>query len=166
MGELVLADNPQVEVATLVDVDELRALPICAAGPARLRILSDFLDATPFDPSIMDEVTLRTAFGQFLDRTGVLGPEADTATEPTMEPGGSTPDDGGAALAEAESANASETPAPAPADTDQPQSSPMAVVTVRCWNCNGTGLVEFGDDQPPAPCNMCKGTGKVEQAAA
>lgn len=166
MGELILVDNPQAEVATLVDVDEFKPLPIAAAGPARLQLLSDFQDACKFDLTEIDPDSLRIIFGSFLDSVGFF-PASDPETAPDqVEPGVGSPDDDASALAQAEAAGASDVPAAAPADTDTDAARTVAVVTVRCWNCNGTGVVEFGDDQPPAPCNMCKGTGKVQQPAA
>lgn len=166
MTDLVLLDSPSLELAVFVDVDEFRPLPMTAAGPNRVALLEAFRDATPFDLTVMNDEALRVAFGQFLERVADSTEQASETADNQVDTEPGDAGDAGASLAEAEAHNAGTIPDVQPADTDQPQSSAVDLVTVRCWNCNGEGIVRFGDDEPPAQCNMCGGTGKVNQPAA
>ena len=163
MTSLVILDNTLVEVAVFVDVDEFAPLPIMAAGPNRVTVLEAFRDATPFDLTVMDAGALRIAFGQFLTRVAdSLDTPADNSEDAVGDDTGSD-DYAQSTLAEHTARDNTIDPAPAPADTDAQVESSVGVVKVRCWNCNGKGAIEFGDNQPPVSCNMCHGQGWVEQ---
>lgn len=161
MTELVIVDNPDLGIAVLVDIDEFRPLPFVAAGENREAMLLSFRDSVPFDVTIMDDATLRTAFGQFLESVADAITEAPEAPTGEVESSGGNGDDAQIASAEREAAEYGVDPAPAPADTDQSVGGTVGLVRVRCWNCNGTGAVDFGEDQAPQQCNMCQGAGTV-----
>lgn len=166
MTELIVADNPDLGVAVLVDVDEFRPLPFVAAGDNREAMLLSFRDSVPFDVTIMDDATLRAAFGQFLESVADAITEASDTAESQVDPSDGSDDDAQVAGAEREATEHGLDPPPAPADTDEPQRSTVAMVTVKCWNCNGAGLVDFGEDGTPQQCNMCGGDGKVAMESA
>ncbi len=67
------------------------------------------------------------------------------------------------ALAEHEARNASDVPAEQPADTDSEAQADTVTREVRCFNCEGAGMITFGDDSPDQRCGMCGGTGKITQ---
>lgn len=161
MTELVIVDNPDLGIAVLVDIDEFRPLPFVAAGENREAMLLSFRDSVPFDVTIMDDATLRTAFGQFLESVADAITEASETTVDQVESPDGSGDDAEVASAEREAAEYGVDPAPAPADTDQSVGGTVGLVRVRCWNCNGTGAVDFGEDQAPQQCNMCQGAGTV-----
>lgn len=163
MANLIVADCPNLECAVLIDTDELRALPIVAAGPDRDALLQAFVDSVPFDITLLEADASLAAFGQFLERSGRLSGVAPNTSAPNpMEPPAGSGTDAEAALAETEATHAGDVPAPQPADTDQTEDSAPTPVEADCFNCNGTGRIEFGDDQPGVRCNVCAGTGRVQ----
>lgn len=161
--ELVVLDNPDVEVASVVDLDTFTPLAIVAAGPSRRTLLDAFIDSTPFDPTVLDPDSIRAAFQSFLSR--MADAAADTPQDEAVPVGDDTgiSDDDRYALAEREAANTPGAPEPQPADTDEPERGAVALVKVQCWNCNGSGVIRFGGDDPDQACNMCQGRGWVEQ---
>lgn len=165
MTELVILDNEDVELAALVDLDTFTPLLVAAAGPQRKVILQAFMDTTPFDLTALSAESIRAAFQSFL--SGL----ADTAAEvpadvqdPVVTSGGQITDDL-AADALAGSLDPGSPPDPAPAPSIEPEPSPVAMVKVQCWNCNGTGSLTVGGDEPAVQCNMCSGHGWVERPA-
>lgn len=167
MTTLAIVDDPNIEVAVLVDTDQYTALPIVAMGPQRVQLLEEFA-SSPVDLGWFTREGLLEMWTTFLQGSGVIPGEVernpaahDDAVAPTRDG-----TDAEAELAEAEAANASDVPEPQPADADQDADQEAATVTVRCWNCNGTGFVAFGDGEPDQQCGVCRGTGKVDQVAA
>lgn len=165
MAQLAIISDPNIEVAVLVDTDEFYALPVVAVGPNRDNLLQAFIDSTPFDLTILGSDVVMAAFAQFLERTGAL---SEVQTQPTtnMEVGSQNSNDGDdeARLAELVANATTEVPDEQPADTDTPTDTQAEPVTVRCFNCEGRGMIEFGDGSPAMECNVCHGTGKVTQA--
>lgn len=165
MAQLTIISDPNVEVAVLVDTDEFYALPVVAVGPDREALLQAFIDSTPFDLGLLGSNGIMPAFAQFLERSGAFNP---TQEQPTtdMEVGSqnSNDSDDEARLAELVANATTEVPDEQPADTDTPTDTQAEPVTVRCFNCEGRGMIEFGDGSPAMECNVCHGTGKVTQA--
>lgn len=167
MSDYIILDHADAEVSVIVDMDEFRVLPVVAAGPNRATILQAFVDSTPFDVGVLSDDAMRIAFVDFLERSPGLVEQAPTQDyQPPLVTDNGSGGDEGAALAAQEAANATDVPPPAPADTDQGASENQATSEVTCWNCNGVGTVQYGEGEPPAACNMCKGTGKVKVAVA
>lgn len=164
MAELVIVDNPDVELSTVVDIDAFRTLPVVSAGPDRESILKAFINSTPFDITALDDAAIRTAYLSFLDAMGKLGPTApETDATPPVEPnGGVGGDDAAQAVREAHDA-AGAPPEPAPADTDLEPDVRTETRRVKCFNCNGDGTITFGDGTPPVVCNVCGGKQYTEQ---
>lgn len=166
MTELVLVDNTDVGVATLVDLDTFTPLGIAAAGENRAVLLNMFRDATPFDLTLLDVEAQRRAFQSFL--SALADESADTATpqpgpvepQPSITPDVETtqPLTGTAVVPDVVGDTA-------PAEI-QPATDSVATVKVRCFNCNGVGAVEVSPGEPPQQCNMCGGRGWVERVAA
>lgn len=167
MAQLTVVDDTDIELAVLMDADTFTALPLVAMGPNRRNLLTAFAEQAPFDLTILAPDVLQQGWMTFLERNGALEPEPDTEV-PTGEVGIPVHEGAGTEAAQAEQEATSHTGVPAerPADTDKAEDPPSHTVVVRCWNCNGDGTIDFGDDQPPAACNVCGGTGRVERVAA
>ena len=165
MASLTTIDDASIELACIIDMDTFTPLPIVAAGADRTALLTAFVDSVPFDITLLNAETIREGFSQFLGTRGIITQDTPTqADQPEVVASDGTPDDGVAALAEREATYATDTPSEQPADTDEAQDTQSPTVTARCWNCDGSGRVEFGEGEPTAQCGICQGTGKVEQA--
>lgn len=165
MADVEVIYDPVKEMACIVNVDTRQGWGPAMIGPHAGEMLQAFVDAAPFDITLMKPDTAAEAFSQFLDQLAgrILDSEGETDTG-AVERGGDSDlgvagDDLLTAAVEADSRNAD-----APADTDQgAQEAPPAQV-VTCFNCNGKKVIEFGDGSEPQRCNMCQGTGKILQA--
>jgi ribosomal protein S27E len=167
MANLTVLDDTAQECAVLVDTDTWTPLPIVSMGENRVNLLQAFVDSVPFDLTLLNDAAMREAWVQFLEQHGALPTTpAESHTADEMVAQSRNGDDDAAALAQAEAAAATDEPPPQPADTDTAENPPSATVIVRCWNCEGTGQVVFGDNEPARTCGICHGTGKVEQVVA
>lgn len=164
MAELTVVDDERTECAVLIDTDTWTALPIVAMGENRATLLQTFVDSVPFDVTLLKDEALMEGWRQFLGASGAVAQVGTDASAPDQV-GSPTRngDDAERQLAEAEATGATDVPAEQPADTDQDSPPPTREVTSDCFNCNGTGTIEFGDGQPAVRCNVCKGTGMVTQ---
>lgn len=166
MANLEVIYDPAKEIGAVVNLDNGTPLGPVMIGPAAGDILQAWLDATPFDVAGLDAFTAQSAFLSFLERNAPPDEVASDASDngQVVAQPGVTADDA-VALADREAVHASDVPDAQPADTDSEAQENPVTVTVRCWNCEGTGMVSFGDDQADARCGMCDGTGKIQQAA-
>ena len=164
MANLTVVDDAALECAVLVDTDTWTALPIVAMGENRSTLLRAFVDNTPFDLTLLKEEAMLEGWRQFLTAHGVI-PEVGTDAPATDQVGAqsSNGNDAEAELADATATNTTDTPGAQPADTDAEGPPPTRTVTADCFNCNGTGRIEFGDGAEPVRCNVCKGSGTIEQ---
>lgn len=164
MSELTVLDDERTECAVLIDTDTWTALPIVAMGENRATLLQTFCDSVPFDVTLLRDEALMEGWRQFLAASGTVPDVAtDAPTDSAVESSTRDGNDAERELAEAEATNHTDTPAEQPADTDQDSTPPTRQVDVDCWNCNGTGKIEFGDGSEPVRCNVCAGTGQVKQ---
>lgn len=164
MAQLQVLFDANREIAIIVDLETWQAHGPALPSPNGELILSAFIDQTPFDVSVMDDNALRLAIMQFLDIFGP-GPQApaDAGDLVASSDVGAEPVGSGDGIAERAPYGGPDHPGTQPADTDMEADTGPQTVKVRCWNCNGQGTIEFGDGVPPVTCNMCAGTGKVEQ---
>lgn len=164
MADLQAIYDADKEIGAIVNLDNGTPLGPVMVGPAAGDILQAWLDATPFDVSELDPFTAQTAFLSFLERNAPPDEVASNAADngEVVDKPRVTADEA-VALAEHEAVGASDVPDEQPADTDREASADTVTETVRCWNCEGSGMVTFGDDQPDARCGMCDGTGKITQ---
>jgi len=136
-------------------------------GPDAGEILQSWVDAMPFDPTVLSEGAAVAAFRDWLDQMAKGAPQApptpsQSPVEPVDRPG---VDDDRIAQAEA-AASGGEPPEPQPADTDmEADASPPPTVTT-CPLCGGRKVVEVGEDGVTQPCGMCSGAGVVRMATA
>lgn len=164
MADLLVIYDPVREVAAIVVPEEGRAFGPAYIGEESADVLQAFIDATPWDMSDLGVFEACAAFASFLERNAPPETVApDASTDGKVESAPSADVDTGDALAEVEAANASDVPAPAPADTDMESDPRTETVTVPCFNCGGSGMVEFGDGSPSQRCGMCAGTGKIAE---
>lgn len=167
MPDLQIIFDREQQLAAVVNVDTLTVMPIAAAGPRADDILRGFVDAMPFDVTLLPAETLFEVYGGWLQSAGFLEPgAAETGAEDEPQP----PDGAGADAAALATREASETagepPEPAPADADLDAAESPSTAVVRCWNCNGEGVIHFGDGAPDQSCNMCSGSGRVTMSVA
>lgn len=164
MASLAIIDDTALELAVMIDTDTFKPVPLVAAGPDRAALLQAFADSVPFDLTLLNDDTIREGFAQFLAARGVVTQDENTEADigQVVSADGAGGDDQ-AALAEHEAIGSTDMPPAQPNDTDTPENPPTATVKARCWNCNGVGFIEFGDDSPTQQCGICHGTGKVEQ---
>lgn len=162
MTELVVVFDPAQEMAAIVNVDEQCAWGPAMIGPNAGDILRAFLDTVPFDVTVMSAMTAQEAFSSFLLQAGLLADAAATEGDnsPVVEQGDASLDYG-AARAEAEAVNATSTPPPQPADTDMDVNASPTHQMIKCPNCEGKGMIEFGGGEPPQQCGMCSGKGTL-----
>lgn len=164
MADLEVIHDPAKEMAAIVNVDTQMGWGPAMIGPDAGLVLQAFIDAMPIDISTLTEYSATQAFKSFLGRAL----DVDAAMGATPPAGALEPlddsDVAAAALAESEAREAGrEPPAPAPADTDPPAPEAAPSQVVPCFNCDGSGMIEFGDGSPSQRCNMCQGTGKLLQ---
>ena len=162
MSSLTVIYDPNVEVAVIVDLDNFTALPMAGPGAASAGTLQAFIDQTPFDLAELNADAQLAAFMSFLDRNAAPEPVAsDTLVDvPAGDVGGDGVGDG-AALAEREAANAADVPPPQPADADGGAVPDTTPTEIDCPNCNGEGVISYGEGAAPEQCRMCRGTRKV-----
>lgn len=164
MADLLVIYDPVREVAAIIVPEEGRAFGPAYIGEESADVLQAFIDATPWDMSDLGVFEACAAFASFLSFNETPASVApDASVDGKVESAPSADVDAGDALAEAEAANASDVPASAPADTDMEGDPRTETITVRCFNCGGDGMVEFGDGSPAQRCGMCGGTGKVTE---
>lgn len=164
MTQVIYLDDDDAGICVAVDLDTLKPLPVVGAGPDRMALLAGFVRECPFDVTELDDDSMRAAFLSYLDAKGVLATDADTVVAGSgLESAPHSDDASEGKLADAEAVSAGDVPAEQPADTDTPESAPPTTVETRCWNCNGTGQMDFGDGSPSVKCGICNGTGKVQQ---
>lgn len=166
MTDLIIIYDPKREIAALVNPETRQGWGPAVIGEGADEALQAFIEAAPFDLTLMSPDTATLAFEGFLEglQGGAAPPPAETPDSPLVGVDGNDADVAAAAVREAAEA-AGSPPDPAPADTD-PAAAPAApMMVVECYNCGGTGSIEFGGDEPPQRCNMCQGTGKIAQAA-
>lgn len=165
MANLTVIDDTNVEVAVLVDTDDWQPLAVCAVGPNRVNLLQAFVDSVPFDLALLKPEALREAFSQFLQSAGVIDLDAPLPPAPdNVGDDTGSRNDAESTLAEQEATNHADVPDEQPADTDVEADEGSQTETVSCYNCNGTGKIDFGDGEPPVRCGMCKGTGSITVA--
>lgn len=165
MADLEVIFDPDKEMACIVNTESHMGFGPAMIGPFAGQVLQAFIDATPFDVSLLTEHGAAAAFASFLETQAA--PAAATPANPDLSPlgpiGGPRVDDGRLEDRTAAESGA-EPPAVQPADTDEPAPDTAASSVVTCFNCNGAGVIEFGGDEPSQRCNMCQGTGKILQA--
>lgn len=181
--------DPQLDLATLVDLDTMRALGPIAPGQEGAQLLERFARDMPEVILELDTLPLTTAWVQYWQRNqpgpGAPPAAADTGTVGAgHDPGADAP----AVATTAEGAPTDEPPAPAPVDTDPgahpsspptvtniaepaaPAAAPTPAVTrpveQQCPACEGRGMIQLAADEPSSPCNMCGGSGKITQQVA
>lgn len=165
MTDLIIIYDPEREIAALVNPETQQGWGPAMIGPGADQALQAFIEAAPFDLTLLDSSTATEAFAGFLEgvRAG-LAPEAGEAPASPVEPSD------GAGMAEGQppvygSEDAGEPAAePGAADPDPEAGTAPAVQVVDCFNCGGTGTIEFGDDVESQTCNMCQGRGRIAQA--
>lgn len=167
MSELVVIYDPNQEMAAIVNVDDRCGWGPAMVGPQAEMILRAFLDTVPFDVSEFTSYDVQRMFAGFLGQAGLAAdaPPAESdsmETQPSGDNGMANPD----ALAQAEAANATDVPPEQPADTDMEADTGASDHVIPCVNCNGTGMIHFGEGIPDSKCNMCNGSGKLTIAAA
>lgn len=164
MDDLLVIYDRERDIATIIHAGQRRGFGPAMIGEHAPDILQAFIDATPFDISDLGVFEACNAFGSFLERAGVAAEvAADAPDNSAVESSPSGGVDNGNALADAEAANATDVPGPQPADTDMEADTRTETTVVRCFNCEGSGMIEFGDRSPAQRCGMCGGTGKITQ---
>lgn len=188
MADFVVIYDPQLELATIVNTDEMRAIGPIAAGPNAQRELSQFVATMPEQVMEMGSHDLCLAWVQFWQTNFAALYDPATASDSSPVVAGAATGDDGAALAEHEaSAGRGEPPPPAPADADLDADTGEAdTVTpndttnvaagavvpttapevVPCFACSGTGRVPGATTGEVTVCNMCEGSGRITQPVA
>ena len=179
----VVIYDPTLELAAIVNLDDLTAWGPIYKGPDAQDILQGFIDAAPFDVTILDTDTAKALFWSLGQAgTGATSPESGQTQAGAVDNG-----TGGLAaderLAEQAARDAGTVPDVQPHDTDTEQGPPnpsgvevgqtqgVAQVThyeqpapgpvkvsepINCGLCNADG------NQTPDPtCIACGGSGKL-----
>lgn len=164
MANIIYLHDDDTGTACAVNADTFTPLPIVGVGPNAVGMVRGFVEQCPFDVTTLDADSMRAAFLSHLEQTGAFQPAADTnmAGSSVVDVASPSPD-GAGKLEDATAVAGPDTPAPQPADTDNDASPPTITVTKPCWNCDGSGMVTFGDDSPARQCGICTGTGKIQQ---
>jgi len=134
-------------------------------GPDAGEILQSWLNAMPFDPTMLSEGAAVSVFRDWLDQMAKGAPQtAPTADvgplEPVDRPG---VDDELLAQAEA-AASGGEPPGPQPADADMEADASPPPTVVQCPLCGGKGIVDIDLGGGTATCGMCQGAKVVRMA--
>ena len=179
----VVIYDPTLELAAIVNLDDLTAWGPVYKGPDAQDILQGFIDAAPFDVTILDTDTAKALFWSLGQAgTGEASPESGQAQAGTVDDaaGGLAANEG---LATAEAHAAGTVPDIQPHDADAQQGAPdtasvevgqssdVTQVThyeqpvpepvkvsepINCGLCNADG------NQTPDPtCIACGGSGKL-----
>lgn len=154
------------EVAALIDTDSMRALGPIMVGPGAGEMLNEFVNRMPeavFEASSYD---LTAYWGSYFAENFAPLSAAPAATDPgTVGVDDNASDDEPIIATTVNGAPSDEPPGEQSADTDmEADTSPAGTVT-DCPACSGRGMITVADDEAPARCNMCQGSGKILQHA-
>lgn len=166
MSNLIVIYDQEREIAAMVDAETQEGWGPAMIGPDAYDALQAFLTALPFDPRLLSSQDAVLAFQGFVE--GAAGGRSEAPPAPPegeVEQLGGDQLDAGERLADAEAAAATDVPAPQPVDVDQDATEAPQVQVVDCFNCQGEGVIHFGDDVPDQQCNMCQGKGRIAVAA-
>lgn len=165
MATIEVIYDPVKEYGAIINTDTGMAWGPAMNGPVAGELLQGWVDAMPFDVTILDQETAGRVFGDFLEEL-VKGAEQVPSTAPTsaVEPP-SADGLGHDALAQAEaSAAGGEPPEPQPADTDPEADQGTEATWVTCPLCQGAKQVVDVDTGEATDCGMCGQTGVIKMA--
>jgi hypothetical protein len=154
MADFVVIYDPTLELGSIVDLDTLTSWGPVYKGPDAQEILQGFLDAAPFDVSILtteQAVKLFWSLGQTIDTPATAETGADSNGTVADATGGLGTD---AAAAEAEAHAATTIPDVQPADTDTVQAAA------------DQETVPVGDPPSPATATVDRPTGQEPGATS
>ena len=158
MADIEVIFDPVKEFAAIVNIDTRQGWGPAFVGPHAGVVLQTWVDAMPFDVTLLDSDIAGTLFAEWVaDVTKGTTEEAPTPPVGPMEPlGGGGMDDAAQAAAEASAAGA-EPPGPGPADTDLAADAGAPPQVVTCPLCTGAGVTSDGADGASVTCAMCGG---------
>lgn len=165
MADIEVIYDPAKEFAAIINLDTRSGWGPAFIGPNAGNVLQLWVDAMPFDVTILSEDAALTVFTDWLqEMAGAPTQEAPTPPDSPVEPMGADPV-GEWASAEVEAHNArTEPPEPGPADTDMEADESPPDTFVNCPLCNGTKTVVDDETGEVTPCNMCAGMGVIRMA--
>jgi hypothetical protein len=166
MAQPVTLYDPDKEMAVVIDYETGVAFAPVAAGENAKDLMEAFVSMCGVALEYLKPPQQMEMFRGFLTRLTTHEPlPADAAPIDEVGDGPRASMDAEAALAQHEANGATDTPPEQPADTDQAPDPAGPAVGSRCFNCNGEGMISFGDTSPAVQCNVCHGTGKMPAAA-
>ncbi len=165
MADIEVIYDPQKEFAAIVNLDTRSGWGPAFIGPNAGNVLQLWVDAMPFDVTILSDDAATAVFTGWLEEmAGSPTQEAPTPPESPVEPVGGDPV-GEDALAQWTAENLPDgPPEPAPADTDVEADEGTPATFVTCPLCNGAKQVTDDETGEVTECNMCHGLGVIQMA--
>jgi hypothetical protein len=165
MADIEVIYDSAKEFAAIVNIDTRAGWGPAFVGPNAGQVLQLWVDAMPFDPTLLNQDAAVAIFQDWLQQMAAIPPEpaATPPDSPLGPPNGAGVDEAALATAVA-AASGAEPPDPQPADTDV-EADPGAPPTVStCPLCGGAKTVTNDETGEITPCGMCSGTGVVRMA--
>lgn len=167
MADRLVIYDPNLQLGTVVDSDDMLSLGPVGAGPNAAQELQQFINHMPEVIWDMSSYELRTAYLQFWEANfSSLYEQPQPDSQPAVvESNGAGGD--AEALAEAEASTAADAPPPPqPADTDTEAQAEAPPYVGVCFACQGKGTQPGLEPGSVVSCNLCQGTGKLPVEAA